>query len=111
MPVKSASLPFHLSSIVCVDLPVVVAHRPLSSSYCYIKTSVFCSLVKSQPGGAMPWYVVGCYYYVTKQFTSARQYFGKATSIDRNFAPAWVAFAQAFACQDGTILSLLFYQP
>ena len=60
-----------------------------------------CRLVKAHPNKAMPWYIAGCYYYVTKQFTSARHYFGKATSLDRNFAPAWVAFAQAFACQDG----------
>lgn len=30
----------------------------------------------------------------------ARRYFGKATVLDRGFAPAWVAFGHAFAAQD-----------
>lgn len=30
----------------------------------------------------------------------ARRYFGKATALDRGFAPAWVAFGHAFAAQD-----------
>lgn len=50
----------------------------------------------------MSWYTAGCYYYATGQFLSARQYFGKSTLIDRTFAPAWIAFALAFAAQDET---------
>lgn len=32
--------------------------------------------------------------------SQARRYFGKATALDRGFAPAWVAFGHAFAAQD-----------
>ena len=48
----------------------------------------------------MAWYAVGCYYYTAGQHGNARRYFGKATSLDDNFAPAWLAFGHAFAAQD-----------
>lgn len=59
-------------------------------------------LIKAHPLRALPWYAAGCYYFTTRQYLSARQYFGKATGIDRHFAPAWIAFALAFAAQDET---------
>ena len=30
----------------------------------------------------------------------ARRYFGKATTLDPNFAPGWMGFGHAFAAQD-----------
>ena len=48
----------------------------------------------------MAWYAVGCYYYAAGQHANARRYFGKATSLDDAFAPAWLAFGHAFSAQD-----------
>ena len=52
------------------------------------------------PGRAIAWFAVGCYYMCTRQFDSARRYFGKATSLDPKFAPAWIGFGNSFAAQD-----------
>lgn len=67
-------------------------------------------LMKMNPDSAEAWYAAGCYYYVTEQYSSARQYFGKATSIDRLFAPAWIAFAHSFACVDETDQAMAAYR-
>ena len=48
----------------------------------------------------MAWFGVGCYYQCIGRFDSARQYFGKATTMDASFAPAWLGFSHAFAAQD-----------
>lgn len=52
------------------------------------------------PGRAQAWYTVGCYYMCAQQYDNARRYFGKATTLDPNFAPAWIGFGNAFAAQD-----------
>lgn len=59
-----------------------------------------CRLVNEYPGKAVAWFAVGCYYMCTQQYDSARRYFGKATSLDAKFAPAWLGFGNAFAAQD-----------
>ena len=48
----------------------------------------------------MAWFGVGCYYQSIGRFDSARQYFGKATTMEASFAPAWLGFSHAFAAQD-----------
>ena len=57
-------------------------------------------LVEEHPDRAVSWFAVGCYYMCARQHEQARRYFGKATGLDRCFAPAWVAFGHAFAAQD-----------
>ncbi len=57
-------------------------------------------LVQEYPQRALSWFAVGCYYMCTRQYESARRYFGRATTADPNFAPAWVGFGNAFALQD-----------
>lgn len=67
-------------------------------------------LVEAEPANALSWYAVGCYYYCTGQFESARRYFGKATVTDKNLAAAWVAFGHAFAAQDEGDQSMAAYR-
>ncbi len=67
-------------------------------------------LMKNNPGSAEAWFASGCYYYVTEQYSSARQYFGKATTLDRLFAPAWIGFAHSFACMDETDQAMAAYR-
>lgn len=67
-------------------------------------------LMKNNPDSAEAWFASGCYYYVTEQYSSARQYFGKATSLDRLFAPAWIGFAHSFACMDETDQAMAAYR-
>ena len=56
--------------------------------------------MEEHPDRAVSWFAVGCYYMCAQQYEAARRYFGKATALDRGFAPAWVAFGHAFAAQD-----------
>ena len=52
------------------------------------------------PERAVAWFGVGCYYACIGRHTDARRYFGKATTLDPGFAPAWLGFGHAFAAQD-----------
>jgi anaphase-promoting complex subunit 6 len=56
--------------------------------------------VQEYPQRAVSWFAVGCYYMCTRQYEFARRYFGRATTVDPNFATAWVGFGNAFALQD-----------
>jgi len=57
-------------------------------------------LVEEYPEHVVAWFAVGCYYQSIGRYDSARQYFGKATTIDATFAPAWLGFGHSFAAQD-----------
>lgn len=46
---------------------------------------------------AISWYSVGCYYDLVGKSDPARRYLSKATSIDRLFGPAWLAYGHSFA--------------
>lgn len=63
-------------------------------------TITMCRLVEEYPGRGISWFAVGCYYLCTRQFETARRYFGKATSMDNAFAAAWIGFGHSFAFQD-----------
>lgn len=67
-------------------------------------------LVEDYPSNALSWFAVGCYYMCTRQFDQARRYFAKATSMDANFAEAWVAFGHAFAALDESDQAMAAYR-
>jgi anaphase-promoting complex subunit 6 len=67
-------------------------------------------LMEKRPGDAESWYTAGCYYYITEQYASARSFFGKATSLNKMFAPAWIGFAHAFAMQSETDQAMAAYR-
>ena len=69
-------------------------------SLCFLSLCAMCRLVQEYPERALSWFAVGCYYLCTQQFESARMYFGKATTLESSFAPAWIGFGNAFAAQD-----------
>lgn len=46
---------------------------------------------------AISWYAVGCYYDLVGKSDAARRYLSKATSLDRLFGPAWLAYGHSFA--------------
>ncbi len=48
---------------------------------------------------ALSWFAAGCYYLATHQHDQARRHLTKATQLDRNCAPAWVAVGHACALQ------------
>ncbi|XP_065069614.1 cell division cycle protein 16 homolog [Rhopilema esculentum] len=54
-------------------------------------------LVNNYPKRAISWHAVGAYYLLTGRSEAARRYFGKATGIDRVYAPAWLGFAHSYA--------------
>ncbi|GLC37175.1 hypothetical protein PLESTB_000988000 [Pleodorina starrii] len=57
-------------------------------------------LTEEHPELAVSWYAVGCYYLAARQPEAARRYLGKATQLQRGFAPAWLAYGHAFSAQD-----------
>jgi anaphase-promoting complex subunit 6 len=67
-------------------------------------------LMDRNPDAAESWFAAGCYYYVTEQYSSARNFFGKATTINKLFAPAWIAYAHSFACMDETDQAMAAYR-
>eukprot|EP00891_Asterochloris_glomerata_P009640 jgi/Astpho2/9640/e_gw1.00146.47.1_t len=67
-------------------------------------------LVQEYPERALSWFAVGCYYLCTQQFESARMYFGKATTLESSFAPAWIGFGNAFAAQDESDQAMAAYR-
>ncbi|XP_050084860.1 cell division cycle protein 16 homolog [Anopheles aquasalis] len=54
-------------------------------------------LVDFYPDDAISWYAVGCYYDLIGKSDHARRYLSKATSLDRLFGPAWLAYGHSFA--------------
>lgn len=55
------------------------------------------TLVDLYPNKAIAWYAVGCYYDMINKSDPARRYLSKATSLDRLFGPAWLAYGHSFA--------------
>ncbi|XP_021915028.1 cell division cycle protein 16 homolog [Zootermopsis nevadensis] len=86
-PYHSGCLPVHISCLVelkKVNKLFYLAHR----------------LVDLYPEMAISWYAVGCYYYVIGKFNNYRQYLGKATTLDKLFSPAWLAYGHSFAAEN-----------
>ncbi|XP_063704150.1 cell division cycle protein 16 homolog [Culicoides brevitarsis] len=54
-------------------------------------------LIDLYPDEAIAWYAVGCYYDLIGKSDQARRYLSKATSLDRLFGPAWLAYGHSFA--------------
>lgn len=57
-------------------------------------------LVDLYPEMALAWFAVGCYYYLIGKNEHARRYLSKATTINKVFGPAWIAFAHSFAAEN-----------
>uniref|UniRef100_A0A2P2I516 Cell division cycle protein 16 homolog n=2 Tax=Hirondellea gigas TaxID=1518452 RepID=A0A2P2I516_9CRUS len=57
-------------------------------------------LVDLYPETALSWFAVGSYYYLIGKNEHARRYLSKATTIDKVFGPAWIAFAHSFASEN-----------
>lgn len=57
-------------------------------------------LVDLYPETALAWFAVGAYYYLIGKNEHARRYLSKATTIDKVFGPAWIAFAHSFAAEN-----------
>lgn len=96
-PYNLSILPIHVCSLAKLSLHselFTLAHQ----------------LVEAYPQQAIPWFAVGCYYYMTGDFESARRYFSRATSLNHRFAPAWVGFGHAFAAQDESDQAMAAYR-
>ncbi|EEB13202.1 cell division cycle, putative [Pediculus humanus corporis] len=58
-------------------------------------------LVDIYPENAVSWFAVGCYYHVIgNKSDHARRFLGKATSLDKLFGPAWLAYGHSFAAEN-----------
>ncbi|CAO3571075.1 unnamed protein product [Mortierella alpina] len=81
-----ACIPMHLVSLYELDQKnelFFVAHE----------------LVNQHPKDAVAWFAVGVYYYLIGNLGEARRYFGKSSTIDRHYGPAWIGFGHSFALE------------
>lgn len=67
------------------------------------------NLVSNYPKRAISWHAVGAYYLLTGKNEASRRYFGKATGIDRVYAPAWLGFAHSYASEGEHDQAILAY--
>jgi len=67
-------------------------------------------LVKEFPKKAISWFGVGCYYYLIKNYDLARRSLSKATKLDPNHVPSWIAFGHSFTYQDASDQALAAYR-
>lgn len=79
----------------------MILDRSEQTNYAPIEfAELFCiahKLVDLYSDQAISWYAVGCYYDLIGKSDPARRYLSKATSIDRLFGPAWLAYGHSFA--------------
>ncbi|XP_014232133.1 cell division cycle protein 16 homolog [Trichogramma pretiosum] len=86
-PYHSSCLPVHIACLVELrktNALFYLAHK----------------LVDLYPDLALSWFAVGCYYYSIGKSDPARRYLAKATSLDRLFGPAWLAYGHSFAVEN-----------
>ena len=66
-------------------------------------------LIDSYPDRALSWFAVGVYYLLIGRNGEARRHLVKATTLDANFGPAWLAFGHSFAVDTETDPALAAY--
>nr|XP_022920577.1 cell division cycle protein 16 homolog [Onthophagus taurus] len=82
-PYHSGCLPIHISCLV----ELKESNKLFTLSH---------KLVEIYPDRAVGWYAVGCYYYVTGRSDCSRRNLLKATTLDKLFGPAWLAYGHSF---------------
>ncbi|XP_072035292.1 cell division cycle protein 16 homolog isoform X2 [Amphiura filiformis] len=85
-PYHAACLPLHIAVLVEVKK---------SNELFYLAHK----LVDLYPNKPIAWFAVGCYYYLVGKNEPARRFFSKATTLDRLYGPAWLAFGHSFAAE------------
>ncbi|XP_060600102.1 cell division cycle protein 16 homolog [Ruditapes philippinarum] len=83
-PYNSTCLPLHIA---------VMVELKKSNSLFYLAHK----LVDLYPNKPVSWFAVGCYYFLIDQKEAARRYLSKATTLERTYGPAWLAFGHSFA--------------
>ena len=96
--------PFHMKCVV-VHITALVGLSRKSELFLIAH-----NLVDAYPSRAVSWFAVGCYYYTVKKFDAARRYFNKATTVEPQFAPAWIGFGIAFTAQDESDQAMAAYR-
>uniref|UniRef100_A0A8C8DDQ2 Cell division cycle protein 16 n=1 Tax=Oncorhynchus tshawytscha TaxID=74940 RepID=A0A8C8DDQ2_ONCTS len=100
-----------------LDVVVSLAERHYYNcdfKMCYKLTSIFVGslqvltelfylshrLVDLYPNNPVSWFAVGCYYLmVGHKNEHARRYLSKATTLERTYGPAWIAYGHSFAVE------------
>lgn len=86
--------PYNFGNLLLVHTSALVGLQ-LKNELFYLAHKI----VEENPKLALGWYIVGCYYYVIKNYPHARRYFHKATMLDKEFGAAWLAFGHVFAAE------------
>uniref|UniRef100_G1SV62 Cell division cycle 16 n=1 Tax=Oryctolagus cuniculus TaxID=9986 RepID=G1SV62_RABIT len=89
-----------------LDVVVSLAERHYYNcdfKMCYKLTSLFYlshKLVDLYPSNPVSWFAVGCYYLmVGHKNEHARRYLSKATTLEKTYGPAWIAYGHSFAVE------------
>ena len=96
--------PFHMGCVV-IHITALVGLARKSDLFLIAH-----NLVDTYPDKAVSWFAVGGYYFTVKKFDAARRYFNKATTIEPQFAPAWIGFGIAFTAQDESDQAMAAYR-
>lgn len=83
-PYNSLCLPLHIA---------VLVELKKSNELFYLSHK----LVDLYPSKPVAWFSVGCYYLLINNYEPARRYLTKATTLDRMYGPAWLAYGHSFA--------------
>ncbi|PVD19099.1 hypothetical protein C0Q70_21658 [Pomacea canaliculata] len=86
-PYHSQCLPLHIAALV---------ELKKSNALFYLGHK----LIDFYPNKPVSWFAVGCYYLLTKNYEPARRYLSKATSLEKTFGPAWLAYGHSFAADN-----------
>lgn len=57
-------------------------------------------LTENYPDHPVTFYTVGIHYFLSRQFETARKFFKKSNTLDKNFIFSWIAIGHSFAVQD-----------
>ncbi|XP_041357865.1 cell division cycle protein 16 homolog [Gigantopelta aegis] len=81
----------------CLPLHIAVLYELKNANALFFLAH---KLVESYPSKPVSWFAVGCYYLLTGKIDPARRYLSKATTLDRAYGPAWLAFGHSFAAEN-----------
>uniref|UniRef100_A0AAR2IYI4 Cell division cycle 16 homolog (S. cerevisiae) n=1 Tax=Pygocentrus nattereri TaxID=42514 RepID=A0AAR2IYI4_PYGNA len=69
-------------------------------------------LVDLYPNNPVSWFAVGCYYLmVGHKNEHARRYLSKATTLERTYGPAWIAYGHSFAVESDVQVTVDKWEP
>ncbi|KAI6205184.1 hypothetical protein M3Y94_00763900 [Aphelenchoides besseyi] len=77
----------YYENCILVHIACLVALRKHNALY-----ALGHKLVDTMKDNHITWYAIGCYYYTVEQYTAAKKFLEKSTTINSGFGEGWVAY-------------------